>query len=98
MARSSTDFVDTQVSLRAKMDDGDLGDTRLNARRDRLVEVLEQSPATGFPEACASDGDVEALYRFCVKESQPWATSVVAVRARARHAEVDSHGSRLGGR
>ena len=43
---------------------GDLGDDRLNARLDRLIDVLAQSPDTGFPEACASDGEVEALYRF----------------------------------
>ena len=64
MAQSSTDVVETRASLREEMAGGDLGDDRLNARRDRLINVLEQSPATGFPEACASDGDVEALYRF----------------------------------
>jgi len=64
MARSSTDVVDARVSLREEMAGGDLGDDRLNARRDRLIDVLERSPATGFPEACASDGDAEALYRF----------------------------------
>ncbi len=64
MARSSTDVVDARVSLREEMAGGDLGDARLNARRDRLIDVLERSPATGFPEACASDGDAEALYRF----------------------------------
>ena len=64
MARSSTEVVEARVSLREEMAGGDLGDDRLNARRDRLIEVLEQSPDTGFPNACASDGDVEALYRF----------------------------------
>ncbi len=64
MARSSTDIVDARVSLREEMAGGDLGDDRLNARRDRLIDVLEQSPDTGFPDACASDGEVEALYRF----------------------------------
>jgi hypothetical protein len=46
------------------MASGDLGDARLNARRDRLMTVLEQSPDAGFPEACASDSETEALYRF----------------------------------
>jgi len=64
MVRSSTDVVDARVSLREEMAGGDLGDDRLNARRDRLIDVLERSPSTGFPDVCASDGDVEALYRF----------------------------------
>ena len=64
MARSSTDVVNTRVSLREEMAGGDLGDDRLNARRDRLIDVLAQSPDVGFPEACTSDGEVEALYRF----------------------------------
>lgn len=64
MARSSTDVVNARASLRKEMSGGELGDDRLNARRNRLIEVLEQSPAAGFPEACASDGEVEALYRF----------------------------------
>lgn len=64
MPRSSTDVVTARESLREEMAGGDLGDARLNARRDRLLAVLEQSPASGFPEACATDSDVEALYRF----------------------------------
>ena len=64
MARSSTDVVDARVSLREEMAGGDLGDDRLNARRNRLIDALEQSPATGVAEACARDGDVEARYRF----------------------------------
>ncbi|MCZ6493185.1 MAG: IS4 family transposase, partial [Planctomycetota bacterium] len=64
MARSSTDVVNTRVSRREEMAGGDLGDDRLNARRDRLIDVLAQSPDVGFPEACTSDGEVEALYRF----------------------------------
>jgi hypothetical protein len=51
-------------SLREEMASGDLGDARLNARRNGVMTVLEQSPAAGFPEACASDGETEALYRF----------------------------------
>lgn len=64
MPRSSTDVVTGRTALREEMAGGDLGDERLNARRDRVIEVLEQSPAAGFPAACASDGDTEALYRF----------------------------------
>jgi hypothetical protein len=43
---------------------GELGDQRLNERRDRLIAVLEQSPDAAFPNACANDAEVEALYRF----------------------------------
>jgi hypothetical protein len=43
---------------------GELGDQRLNERRDRLIAILEQHPDTPFPEACVDDAEVEALYRF----------------------------------
>lgn len=62
--RSSQAVVTARVSLREEMADADLGDARLNARRDRLIEVLEQHPDAGFPDACATDGEAEALYRF----------------------------------
>ena len=64
MARSGTDVLRERVSLRDEMATGDLGDDRLNARRNQLMTVLEQSPDKGFPEACGSDADTEALYRF----------------------------------
>ena len=53
-----------QSSLVAEMATGELGDQRLNERRDRLIAILEQHPDTAFPEACADDAEVEALYRF----------------------------------
>ena len=62
--RSSTDVVRGRGSLHEEMARGDLGDARLNARRDRLMTVLEQSPDAGFPAACASASETEALYRF----------------------------------
>jgi Transposase DNA-binding/Transposase DDE domain len=64
MVRSSTDVLLQRDALREEMGAGDLGDDRLNARRDHLISVLERSPDKGFPEACASDADTEALYRF----------------------------------
>lgn len=64
MIRSSTDVVKGRAALREEMAGGDLGDARLNARRGRLIGVLEQHPDAGFPEACGSDSEVEALYRF----------------------------------
>lgn len=64
MIRSSQDVVAARGSLSEEMAGADLGDERLNARRDRVIDVLEQHPDAGFPDACASDGEAEALYRF----------------------------------
>ncbi len=64
MARSSTEVVRARGSLRDEMASGDLGDARLNARRNRVMTVLERSPDVGFPEACADGSETEALYRF----------------------------------
>lgn len=64
MIRSSQDVVATRVSLSEEMAGADLGDERLNARRARVIEVLEQHPDAGFPDACANDSEAEALYRF----------------------------------
>jgi hypothetical protein len=64
MFQSSTDVMQGRGSLREEMAGGDLGDARLNVRRNRVIAVLEESPDAGFPEACASDGETEALYRF----------------------------------
>jgi len=66
--RSSHDVVSARASLREEMAAGDLGDARLNDRRDRLIAVLEQHPDVGFPEACLSDSEVEGLYRFLRNE------------------------------
>jgi hypothetical protein len=62
--RSSSEVLALRVPLVAEMAAGDLGDRRLNARRDRLIATLEQHPDAGFPEACADDSEAEALYRF----------------------------------
>jgi hypothetical protein len=62
--RSSQEVVATRASLRDEMASGDLGDARLNARRNRLVTILEAHPDRGFPEACGDDSEAEALYRF----------------------------------
>jgi hypothetical protein len=64
MLQSSHEVVAQRGSLIEEMAGGELGDQRLNERRDRLVAVLEQHPDAGFPDACASDAEVEALYRF----------------------------------
>jgi hypothetical protein len=64
MRRSSADVLQERESLREEMAAGHLGDERLNARRDQLIRVLEQSPDKGFPEACANEAATEALSRF----------------------------------
>jgi len=64
MARSSQSDVVPRSSLVEEMAGGELGDQRLHERRDRLMTVLEQHPDTAFPDACADDAEVEALYRF----------------------------------
>ena len=51
-------------TLVEEMGSSDLGDQRLHDRRDRVIAALEQSPDAAFPEACATDADAEALYRF----------------------------------
>jgi Transposase DNA-binding/Transposase DDE domain len=64
LSRSSQDVMAARGSLRDEMAGADLGDARLNARRDRVIAALEHHPDTGFPDACASDAEAEALYRF----------------------------------
>jgi len=64
LSGSSAVDVVVRSSLVAEMATGQLGDQRLNARRDRLMTILEQHPDRAFPEACADDAEVEALYRF----------------------------------
>jgi hypothetical protein len=54
----------TGRSIREELAAGPLGDRRLDARRDRLVERLDAHPDRGFPALCEDDAEVEALYRF----------------------------------
>lgn len=65
MPKSRTDEVLTACgSIVGELAAGALGDQRLDARRDRVVAILEQQPDRGFPDACADDAESEALYRF----------------------------------
>jgi hypothetical protein len=41
-----------------------LGDERRSARLERIGDKLALDPARSFPEAMASEGQLEALYRF----------------------------------
>jgi hypothetical protein len=60
---SSQQVIADRASLHDEMA-GDLGDGRLNARRNVVVRTLAQHPDCGFPEACGDDSATEALYRF----------------------------------
>ena len=51
-------------SVATELAAGELGDRRLDARRDRLIERLTAHPDRGFPALCDDDAEVEALYRF----------------------------------
>jgi len=41
-----------------------LGDTRLDERLVRVVELMAESPSASFPEQMGNDAELEALYRF----------------------------------
>ena len=56
--------VEPYLSVQAEMAAGPLGDARLNARRDRVIEALARHPDRSFPEACGGDSEAEAFYRF----------------------------------
>lgn len=64
MSGSRPEVSARRSSLVKEMASGELGDQRLHERRDRLMALLEQHPDAGFPDACADDAEVEALYRF----------------------------------
>jgi transposase-like protein/DDE family transposase len=73
---------------------GDLGDQRLNVRRDRLIAAFEQSPDAPFPAACAGDAEVEALYRFLRNRRVSW-REVVEPHLRATEARCAAVGEVL---
>lgn len=64
MDRTGKEILEARAPLVAEMAGWDLGDQRLNERRDRVIAALEQHPDAGFPEVFADDGETEALYRF----------------------------------
>ncbi len=86
MAETSRDVVLGRSTLVDEMGVSDLGDQRLNDRRDRVMAALEDAPDAAFPEACANDADVEALYRFLRNPRVSWdaliAPHVAATRTR----------------
>ena len=72
MGVATREIVTMRQSLVDEMAGGELGDHRLNERRDRMIAVLEQHPDTSFPEVCADDAEVEALYRFLRNPRLSW--------------------------
>lgn len=86
MAQSSDAVIAGCGSIVSELAAGALGDQRLEARRDRVVAILEQQPDAGFPEACANDAETEALYRFLRNRRTGWeavfAPHVAATQAR----------------
>lgn len=94
MGRSSQDVVAECGSLVGELGLGALGDQRLNERRDRLVAVLEQQPDTGFPDACADDAEVEALYRF-LRNRRVSLEAILAPHVEATHGRCAAIGEVL---
>lgn len=64
MGRTSTEVLAARSTLTEEMAAADLGDARLNARRDRVIAALAHAPDAGFPAACGDEAASEALYRF----------------------------------
>ena len=55
-------------SLSQEFQGAELGDTRRTARLSRIVEAVEQSPSSGFPQALESAAELEGFYRFINNE------------------------------
>jgi hypothetical protein len=84
MVRSSREVVAACGSLVAELGARSLGDDRLNGRRNRLIAVLERQPDTSFPDACADDAELEALYRF-LRNRRVSAEAILAPHFEATH-------------
>jgi len=90
----STAVVMGRLPLVDEMGSGDLGDARLNARRDRVLTVLEQRPDAGFPAACGDEAATEGLYRFLRNPRVTWA-GLLAPHVRATAARCAAVGDVL---
>jgi hypothetical protein len=62
--QSSQAVLAARRPLGEEMATGALGDARLDARRDQVLDVLARHPDLGFPEACGGEAETEGLYRF----------------------------------
>ena len=94
MHRSRPEVIPARPSLVTEMASGELGDERLNARRNRLMAVLEDHPDRAFPDACADDAEIEALYRFLRNPRVSW-EKLVEPHVAATHARCASLGEVL---
>lgn len=94
MDRSRAAVIAPRRSLSAEMAAGDLGDARLNVRRDRLIEALERHPDVSFPEACGGDSAAEGLYRF-LRNRRVSLDTVIAPHLAATRARCQALGAVL---
>jgi hypothetical protein len=94
MVGSSEQVITGRASLVEEMAGGDLGDLRLNARRNQVIAALERHPDLGFPEACADDAEVEALYRF-LRNDRVSLPAVLKPHIEATHARCAALGEVL---
>ena len=83
-----------RATLVEEMARGELGDQRLNDRRDRLIGVLEHTPDAAFPAACADTAEVEALYRF-LRNGRVSLDAVIEPHFAATHARCAAVGEVL---
>ena len=55
--------------IAGEFEGADLGDSRRSTRLLRIARALEAEPKGGFPQAMASDSELEAFYRFINNDS-----------------------------
>jgi hypothetical protein len=78
----------------AEFRDAPLGDRRRSARLERIGERLASDPTRSFPEAMASEGQLEALYRFLNNDEVSF-RRILAPHARKAAERSGSHGEVL---
>lgn len=57
-----------QVGVVLEFSGAELGDARRTKRLEKIVTLLDQQPDASFPQAMASEADLEAFYRFVRNE------------------------------
>ena len=70
-----------------------LGDLRRSARLEAIGERLAQDPSRSFPEAMASEGQLEALYRFLNNDGVSFARILEPHVGMTAERSADHHGS-----
>jgi hypothetical protein len=66
------------------------GDERRSARLERIGETLARDPSRSFPEAMASEGQLEALYRFLNNDGAKTKSASPRVNPQARSPKHDA--------